>query len=222
VETVDEAMATAESEWRSYGVRRADRVALGADLRLDLESAAADGVGPAQLLGTDVRGFARRLADEAGVRRMPPEYARVVLTALLGAVLGAAVGALLTLLAEPLFLRMLDPPRPVDVPVPVVVTVYWAIPAAIVVAGAVATVRLRLRDLPRIHATARAMCVLLPIAGVMITPITMGFAWTTGYSTSSPVVVAEMALVAGSQAGATVLARRWSLRESADEATVGA
>jgi hypothetical protein len=99
VDSIEETLATAERAWRAHGVPRADRVALAADLRLDLESAAADGVGPAQLLGEDVPGFARRLAEEAGIRREPPELGRLLGTALVGGALGttAGLGALLLL-----------------------------------------------------------------------------------------------------------------------------
>lgn len=60
------------------------------------------------------------------------------------------------------------------------------------------------------------MSVLVPAAGIVITPITITFAWSTAYSTATPVVVAEIAMVLAALAGATVLARRLSLREGRD------
>ncbi|RAO19636.1 hypothetical protein MED15_02795 [Micromonospora noduli] len=57
------------------------------------------------------------------------------------------------------------------------------------------------------------MSVLMPVAGIVIMPITVAFAWATGYSAAPPVVVAEIAMVLAALAGATVLARRLSLRE---------
>jgi hypothetical protein len=220
VSPVDKVMATAEHEWRAYGVRRSDRAALAADLRLDLESAAADGIAPAQLLGTDVRGFARQLADEAGVERMPPEYLRLLGTMLVGAALGAVLGYVVLVFAGRPFVGLLQELG--AVPIQLAVVVYYAIPAAVVVAGAVAAVRFHLRDLPRVRATAWAMMLLLPIAGAVITPVTMAFAWTTDYSTSAHVVLAEIVIVAAALAGATVLARRWSLREPAEAVTADA
>lgn len=80
-------------------------------------------------------------------------------------------------------------------------------------AGAIIAVRVRLTDMPRIRPTVHAMTVLLPLAALVITPITMGFAWTTNYSTSAPAVLIEMVLVAGALGGSIVLARRWALRE---------
>ena len=213
MDTIDDAMATADDEWRRYGVRLTDRRALAADLRLDLESAAADGVGPVQLLGTDIRGFARRLADEAGVHREPPDHVRVLGTALVGAALGGVLGYLGFAVLYPLGVRLVDLPRTFAVPVQAAVTVYYGVPAAVVLAGAIAAVRVHLRDEPHIKSTTRAMTLLLPVAAVAVTPITMAFAWATGYSTSGPVVIAESALVAAALAGATVVARRWALRE---------
>jgi lysylphosphatidylglycerol synthetase-like protein (DUF2156 family) len=106
-------------------------------------------------------------------------------------------------------------PGGMHVPVQVAVAIFYGIPAAIVVVGAVAAVRYHLRAVPRIRATVHAMCLLLPLAGIIITPITMGFAALTGYRTSAPVVLTEMLLVLAALAGATVLARRWALREQA-------
>ncbi|MGW4940156.1 hypothetical protein ACWEOZ_01000 [Actinoplanes sp. NPDC004185] len=216
MDPIDDALTTADRAWRHHGVQRADREALAADLRLDLESAAADGVAPQQLLGEDVPAFARRLADEAGVRREPPELGRLVGTSLTGAALGAAAGFAFFLLLFRAAGRFFDTPGRTHVPVQVAVAVYYGIPAVIVVVGAVAAVGYHLRALPRIRATVHAMCLLLPLAGIVITPITMGFAALTGFSTWAPVVLTEMLLVLAALTGATVLARRWALREQAD------
>ncbi|WP_051724211.1 hypothetical protein [Micromonospora chokoriensis] len=213
MDTIDRLLGEADQAWRGYGVGSADRATLAADLRLDLRAAAADGGDPAQLLGGDVAGFARRLADEAGVRRVRGDYSRILGTALIGAVLGVALGCGLLMAAYPAFVRMVDIPRSIDVPVQLAVAVYYGIPAAVVAAGAVIAVRTRLRDLPKIRRTARLMIVLVPTAGIVITPITVGFAWSTDYSTAPPVVVAEIAMVLAALAGATALARRLSLRE---------
>lgn len=213
MDTIDSVLAEVDQAWRAYGVGSADRAALAADLRLDLQAAAADGGDPVQLLGGDVAGFARRLADEAGVRRAPQDYGRLVSTALIGAVLGAVLGYGILMAAYPVFVRMIDIPRSIHVPIQLAVAVYYGVPAAVVVAGAVIAARVRLRDLPRIQKTARIMSVLMPAAGIIITPIAIAFAWSTDYSTAPAVVVAEIAMVLAALAGATVLARRLSLRE---------
>ncbi|MGX6606527.1 hypothetical protein ACWKSP_31055 [Micromonosporaceae bacterium Da 78-11] len=212
METVDSALAAADRALRRYGIGPADRVTLLADLRLDLQAAAADGVDPARLLGPDVGGFARRLADEAGVTRTGPELGQLVGTAVTGAALGAAIGAALLAVGYPLLARLVDLPRSIHVPVQVAVAVFYGVPAVLVAAGAVLAVRVSLRNLPRIRRTARLMILLLPLAGLLITPLTMAFAWATGYSTAPPVLLVEIALVLGALSGATVLARHWSLR----------
>ncbi|MEV0424906.1 hypothetical protein [Micromonospora sp. NPDC050495] len=211
---IDEALSTMEREWRAYGVRREDRAALAADLTVELRSAAADGVTPDQLLGADLRGFARRLADEAGVSRVPPEYGRVVRTALAGTVLGACVGLVGYLLVYPLVVAAFDLPRSFRVPILLAVLVYYGTVAALAAGGASVAVRTRLGDLPRIRRTANAMLVLLPLAGAAVTPLTMGFARAFGYSTHPLMVAAEVGLVVAAVVGAILLARWRSLRDS--------
>ncbi|MET8042417.1 hypothetical protein ABZU25_16330 [Micromonospora sp. NPDC005215] len=213
MDTIDRLLGEADQAWRGYGVGSADRATLAADLRLDLRAAAADGGDPAQLIGSDVAGFARRLADEAGVRRVREDYGRILGTALIGAMLGAVLGYGLLMAAFPVFVRMIDIPRSIDVPIQLAFAVYYGVPGAVVAAGAVVAVRTRLRDLPEIRRTARMMSVLVPVAGIVITPITVGFSWATGYSLAPAVVVAEIAMVLAALGGATVLARRLSLRE---------
>ncbi|RAO19635.1 hypothetical protein MED15_02794 [Micromonospora noduli] len=110
MDTIDRLLGEADQAWRGYGVGSADRAALAADLRLDLRAAAADGGDPAQLIGGDVAGFARRLADEAGVRRVRGDYGRILGTALIGAVLGVVLGYGLLMAAYPAFVRMIDIP----------------------------------------------------------------------------------------------------------------
>ncbi|WP_433125610.1 hypothetical protein ACQPWW_23615 [Micromonospora sp. CA-240977] len=213
MDTIDRLLGEVDQAWRVHGVGSADRAALAADLRLDLRAAAADGGDPTQLIGDDVAGFARRLADEAGVRRVRSDYGRVLGTALVGAVLGAVLGAGLLMAAAPIFVRMVDIPRSIDVPIQLAVAVYYGVPAAVVAAAAVVAVRMWLRDLPQIRRTARMMSVLVPAAGLLVTPVTVGFAWSTDYSTAPAVVLAEVALVLAALAGATVLARRLALRD---------
>ncbi|MEU2614614.1 hypothetical protein ABZ570_23990, partial [Micromonospora sp. NPDC007271] len=80
-----------------------------------------------------------------------------------------------------------------------------------VLVGALLAVRQRMAEVPAIGRTVWAMALLLPVAGLLVTPVTMAFAWTTGYSTALPVVLVEAALVGGALAGATALARWWAL-----------
>lgn len=165
------------------------------------------------MLGGDIRAFARRLADEAGVARVPREYPRLLLTALAGAVLGAALGYLFVSWGYSTLVGMFDAPASVNVPLRLALLLYYGSAAAIVVGGALAAVHLRMRDVPRIRRTIALMGLLLPVAGAVVTPVTIGFARITGYSLAPSVLLTEIALVAAALAGATVLARRWSLRD---------
>ena len=115
--TIDEVVKAANQEWRTLGVARRDRVALAADLRLDLDAAAADEVSAEQLLDGDVRGFARRLAEEAAVRRVPGRYGQVLATGLSGAVVGALLGGLTVYVIHKVLVALFDLPRGIHVPV---------------------------------------------------------------------------------------------------------
>jgi len=204
IRSVEDVVAVAEQEWRQSGVAHHDIATLAADLRLDLAAAAADGAPLDQLIGGDIRAFARRLADEAGVRRIPYEYGRLLLTALAGAAPAAVAGWALLWWAFP-FGWLPEPQVPP-------LALFVALSVA-VLAGALFLVRTRMREVPQIGRTVAAMALLVPVAGLAATPLTMGFASLTDYSTLAPVLAFEAAIVTAALAGATLLARRWALRQ---------
>ncbi|GIF70463.1 hypothetical protein Ais01nite_84980 [Asanoa ishikariensis] len=206
--TIDQTVRSAEREWRRLHVRRADVARLSRDLRDDLTSAATEGVAATELLGTDVRGFARRLADEAGVERVPYEFDRLLLTALVGALPGVAF-------AYALLYGYISGPTapPSDEPDIGAVVATYAVLALLVVLSSLLTVWFRLRHLPAMPRTVLAMALLVPLAGAIATPITMAFAATVNYSNALPVLAIECGLVGAALAGAIVLARRWALRD---------
>lgn len=205
--TIDQALAGAEREWRRLHVHPADLAKLSRDLRDDLAAAAAEGVGPSQLIGADVRGFARRLADEARAERIPYEFRRLLLTALVGALPGILVGYAVIFAHIPVPAR-LETQQPGTGEVLIAFTVL----AALVVVSSLLTVWFRLRDLPSMGHTVLGMALLVPLAGLAVTPVTMGFAALVNYTDALPVVAIECGMVAAALAGATILARRWSLR----------
>jgi hypothetical protein len=209
---IDRAVTAAAREWRRLHVRAADVTRLSGDLRDDLTAAAAEGVDPDELVGADTRAFARRLADEAGVRRIPYAFDRLLLTSLVGALPGLAFAYAV------LYGYLPTPARPpVDEPrIGAVVAVYAAL-STLVLASSLLTVWFRLRHLPAMGRTVLAMALLLPLAGALATPLTMAFAATVGYSTAMPVLAIECALFGGALAGAVVLARRWALRDPASK-----
>lgn len=211
--TIDETIAIAQQEWREYGIGPQERVALAADLRADLESAAAEGITPDLLIGRDLRDFARRLADEAGAQRTPYAYRRVIRVALTGIVLGTVAGYLIiTEVVHPLLVSLFNLPQPNRVPLWLAAVVYLGAVTLFSVAGATLALRLRLHALPGIRRTTYAMMLLLPIAGALVTPVVLGFGWLMDYSFHPLVVSTEIGLVLAAAGGAVAIARRWSLR----------
>ncbi|MDW5326230.1 hypothetical protein [Plantactinospora sp. KLBMP9567] len=200
------AIALADREWRAMGIVAADRIALARDLRLELAGAAADGMTPEQLLGTDVRRFARDLAVSAGVRRAPYEFRRLLLTGLAGGVPGLVLTFVLVWQwwLVPLHLLVGMDPLPNFL-------LRYVLSALVFVAGVLFAVRWGMRDSAEIDRTVARMALLVPPAGLLAIPVTMGFASLTRYSLSLPVLLAEAAIVGGALAGAMVLARRWAL-----------
>ena len=214
MDSVETVLTQVDHAWRGYGIPAADRARLAADLRLDLRQAATDGGDPAVLLGADIAGFARQLADEAGLRPIPRQHARILGAALLGAVRAGTLDLALVVGLYPLLVDWVDLPRSIHVPALAAALLCYGLLAAVALTGMIITVRWRLRDLPRIRTTVRMMSMLLPAASLVVTPITVVFAWTTGYSTAVPVVLAEVAIVLGVLAGAIVLARTLALHTS--------
>ncbi|MEV4533089.1 hypothetical protein AB0J82_04575 [Asanoa sp. NPDC049518] len=205
--TIDQTVRSAEREWRRLHVRGADAARLSRDLRDDLTAAASEGVAASELVGTDVRGFAARLADEAGVDRVPYEFDRLLLTALVGALPGLAFAYGLLYGYIPVPMR-----PPSDQPDLGAVVATYAVLTALVLASSLLTVWFRLRHLPAMPQTVLAMALLLPLAGAIATPLTMAFASTVNYSNALPVLAIECGLFGAILAVSIVLARRWALR----------
>lgn len=77
---------------RRAGVLPVDRAEMRADIALDLEAAASDGVDPRLMVRPSIVGFAEEVADARGVRRVRAEYARTCLGAFVGALVAFVVG----------------------------------------------------------------------------------------------------------------------------------
>jgi hypothetical protein len=206
---IERALARADREWRAMRVIAADRAALREDLRRELVGAAADGVLPDQLIGPDIRRFARELAISAGVRRVPYEFRRLLLTGLVGGIPGVVLAWFLVWpswwLPQPLPLLLL-PPRDVDFALH-----RFSACVLVFMVGVLAATDRGMRGDPARERTVAAMAVLLPVAGVLVVPVTMWFARLVDYSTAPPALLAEAAIVGAALAGGAVLARRWAL-----------
>ncbi|MFG3423384.1 hypothetical protein [Micromonospora sp. NPDC048063] len=208
---VDNLLAAADREWRALGIHRRDRVTLTADLRAELEAAAADGLDPAELLGADPTEFALRIAEEAGVERTPPRYGQVLGVATAGAMLSLVVGYVVVISLHQAFVAAFDLPRSVRVPLWLAAGVFYGGVAAVVVAGAVLAVRIALRDAPHIRHTAARMTLLLPPAIAAAIAAAVTFAWSLNFPLTPSAIAAEVAIVLAAFLAATALARRWSV-----------
>lgn len=210
--SVDGLVTATERRWRALGVRPGDRAALAADLRQELEAAAADGLDPAGLVGPDVDGFAARVAEEAGVERTPPLYGPVLGVATIGAVLSLVVGYCVVMALHEVFVAAFDLPRGVRVPIWLAAGVFYGGVAAVVVTGAAVGVRVGLRHAARIRATARTMGLLLPPALSAAIIAAVGVGWAFDFALTPAVIGAEAAIVLAGFLAATATARRLSIR----------
>jgi hypothetical protein len=208
---VDGLVSATNRQWQALGVRPGDRVALTADLRAELEAAAADGLDPADLVGADVTGFARRVAEEAGVEQTPPRYGPVLGVATAGALLSLVVGYCVVMGLHEVFVAAFDLPRGVQVPIWLAAAVFYGGVAAVVVAGAALGVRLVLRHVARIRETARTMGLLLPPALTVAIVVAVAVGWVFGFALDPAVIGAEAAIVLAGFLAATAMARRLSI-----------
>ncbi|MEV5769090.1 hypothetical protein AB0L34_31660 [Micromonospora sp. NPDC052213] len=208
---VDNILAAADRQWRTLGIHRRDRVSLAADLRVELEAAAADGLDPAKLLGADPTEFALRIAEEAGLERTPPRYGQVLGVAAAGAMLSLVVGYIVVIGLHQAFVAAFDLPRSVRVPVWLAAGVFYGGVAAIVVAGAVLAVRLALRDATRIRHTTARMTLPLPPTVAAAIAAAAAFGWALNFPLTPLAIGTETAIVLAAFLAATALARRWSV-----------
>ncbi|MEV0155785.1 hypothetical protein AB0H57_18840 [Micromonospora sp. NPDC050686] len=208
---VDGLLAAADREWRALGIHRRDREGLAADLRAELDAAADDGLDPTELLGGDPAEFAQRIAEEAGVDRIPPRYGQVLGVATAGAVVSLIVGFVVATVLHELFVAAFDLPREAHVPVWLAGGVFYGGVAAFVVAGVVLALRVALRGVPRIRHTANRMALLLPPALAAGTAAAVGFARALDYPLTPLAIGIEVALVLAAFLAAAARARRWSV-----------
>ncbi|MBQ1052751.1 hypothetical protein KBX50_30390 [Micromonospora sp. C51] len=208
---VDHLLAAADREWRALGIHRRDRATLAADLRSELDAATADGIDPAELLGTDPTGFALRIAEEAGVQRIPPRYGQVLGVASAGAVLSLISGYILVIGLHQAFVAAFDLPRDVRVPVWLAAGIFYGSVAAVVVAGAVLAVRIALREVPRIRHTATRMTLLLPPTIAAAIAAAAAFGWALDFPLTPLAIGTEATIVLAAFLAATALARRKSV-----------
>ncbi|MBY8875773.1 hypothetical protein K7640_28495 [Micromonospora sp. PLK6-60] len=208
---VDGLLAAADREWRALGIHRRDRAGLAADLRAELEAAAADGLDPAELLDADPAQFAKRIAEETGVDRVPARYGQVLGVATAGALVALIVGLVVANGLHELFVAAFDLPRGVRVPVLLAAGVFYGGVAAFIVAGVVLALRVALRGLPRVRHTANRAALLVPPALVAGTAAAVGVNAVLDDPFTPLAIGAEAAIVLAAFLAAVALARHWSV-----------
>ena len=110
-----------------------------------------------------------------------------------------------------ILVRMFDLPRDFNAPAALAAGIYYGSIGLVALGGAVIGVLILLRHVPAIGRTAAAITVLTPLSAVVIVPLLMLFARSTGYSTSISTILIEITLSIAGFAAVTTLARRWSL-----------
>lgn len=210
---VEVLLSELDRTWRRDGVRPVDRREMIGDVAPDLEAASRDGIDPRTLLTPDPASFARQVAEARGVDRLRSDYPRMLFGAAVGAAAAFVLGWRLALIMVTDLTERVELERRYEV---LGAVVAYSGLAAFCLAGVIAGIWLALRGRTAVRATLRRVALLLPLAAMVVTPVTIAFARSTGYSTVGSVVLIEAGIVLGGCALALVVARRSALRHSLD------
>jgi hypothetical protein len=201
----DAATAELERALRRLHIAADDRRAIVAEVRADLEAAAADGRNPSALIGPDIATFAREAAEARGHQPRQAQYPRVAIGGTLAAVGGAVAAYLLIVeFLVPLFSSWFDLDGHYPVAGPVVA---WAGMALAAVLVTLVVLHLLLSGRAAARETVRRASVLVPLAmaGGIAAAVAVG--QSNDYAVG--VVVVEAVLIVVPVAIALVVAR-WS------------
>jgi hypothetical protein len=203
-----------DRELRRLHIARADRRAVVAEVRSDLETAAADGMSPSALIGPDIGAFARATAEARGQRPRPPHYLRVVIGGSLTAV-GAAIVAYLLIvevlipLLIPLLSSWFDLGGHYPVAGPVVSFGAIALAAVLV---ALAALRLLLTGRSAVRQTMKRAALLVPLATAGGIAAAVAVGRSNDYSIG--VIGMEAVILVLPLASALALARWYGVRDA--------
>lgn len=199
-----------DRELRRLHIARADRRAVVAEVRSDLETAVADGMSPSALIGPDIGAFARATAEARGQRPRPPHYLRVVIGGSLTAV-GAAIAAYLLIVALliPLLSSWFDLGGHYPVAGPVVSFGAIALAAVLV---ALAARRLLLTGRSAVRQTMKRAALLVPLATAIGIAAAVAVGRSNDYSIG--VVGVEAVILVLPLASALALARWYGVRDA--------
>lgn len=205
---IDAATARLERELRRLHVTRVDRQAVVAEVRSDLETAAADGVNPAALIGPDTRAFAREAAEARGHRHGELDHPRVIIGTSVAGVAGVvAAYVLIVELLTPLFASWIDLDGHYPAAGPVVAFGAIAVTALLLT---LAVLRWVLAGRPAARETVTRAALLIPLAAAGGIAAAVAVGRSNDYAVS--VVVVQVLLVALPVALVLAAARWWAVR----------
>ena len=188
---VDATTAGLERALRRLHIAAADRRAIVAEVRADLEAAAADGVSPSALIGPDVEAFAREAAEARGHQPREAQYPSIVIGGTLAAVGGTVAAYLLIVeFLVPLFSSWFDLDGHYPVAGPVVA---WAGMAVAAVLVTLLVLHLLLRGRAAARETVRRASVLVPLAMAAGIAVAVAVGQSNDYAVG--VVVVEAVLI---------------------------
>jgi hypothetical protein len=197
-----------------------------AELRADLESAAAEGVPAPELVGHDVRAFALSWARAKGVAGPRPLLATTAVAALAGALPGVVIGLFiaygdaLSNLQEIARGYVSEDPSEVWTPPAWLALTVYVLAALVTYAGALAAVSaiLHWRLDPAAGATVGLLARALPLIMAAATGLTVVFAATQGFSTEPAVVIGDLLLPAATVAAGVAAVRLCAVRRASGAA----
>ena len=211
---IDAATADLNRRLRRLRITRRDRRAIVEEIRSDLQTAAADGVSPAVLIGPDVDVFAREAIEAGGYRPRPYDYPRVLTGGILAAVAAVVVGYLLIVeVLTPVLSSWftLDGRYPSAGPV----VAYGAIALAGVL-GVLAAVRWLLAGRPAARETLHRAALLVPIGAAAGVAAVIAVARDADYRLTGAAVTVQVLFVVLGVAAALGVARWWALHTVTD------
>jgi hypothetical protein len=209
--------AQLERALRRLHIAADDRRAIVAEVRADLEAAAADGRNPSALIGPDIATFAREAAEARGHRPGQAQYPRVAIGGILAAVVAAVAAYLLIVeFLVPLFSSWFDLDGHYPVAGPVVAWTGMALTAWLVT---LVVLHLLLTGRAGSRETVRRAAVFVPLAmaGGIAAAVAVGH--SNGYSVG--VVVVEAVLIVIPVAIALVGARWSAVRHARTSGRLG-
>lgn len=209
---VSSAVSDLDRRLRRMRVARSDRRMIVEEVRADLQAAAADGVGPAVLLGPDVDAFARRAIGAGGYRTRPRDYPRILAGGVLmaGIVIVAMCWLIMGVL-QPAFSSWFDLDGRYPTLGPIVVFGGIALAGLL---GALIGLRTMLGKDPAARATVRRAALLLPIGSAAGVVAVLAVANSPDYRSTPGVVTVQVLFVVGGAAIALVAARWWAVQVS--------